>query len=150
MEENDDKDSSFLRENEIAQNQEIRRRIINHLTTNSVGEFAVPEDKNERLFLAGILLDSDKAVLGYKRLKVADTLNRNNAKTVDLIGKILAQTKPQEMIDNTGTNKAPDIDFGPEKLELVEGELEQGVKSRTLDEFKRDTEHLQFKPIEEE
>lgn len=111
----------------LEKTQSVRERFIDMLVKEGV-----PEDKEDKIFLAKLLDGSDKAILNKSKIISEDNTNKSGQESAILIAEILSKHIVEAPAARTDV---PEMSSDIQVDDLVTGELDQGVSDLNYDKF---------------
>lgn len=140
-------------EERLEYTQGLRVMVVDHLTLDDDGQRQVPKDKDERILLMSTLVDMDRTTLGAMKIKSDDAATKQNNMVAGALQRLSERMGSKDMfrvereVGEVYEHEPPAIreDLLPE-IDLVPGELGQGVENLTYKEFQKKIETEGAKP----
>lgn len=114
----------------------LRKRIVENLISEKL-----PDTDEDRKYLASMLDSIDRSALAKGKLKIDDKNANNQERVSGLVAEVLNRINNRDLQVSQGpsnnNNRILELDY-PDVLNIVDGEMETGVKNLDYDELMKD------------
>lgn len=114
----------------------LRKRIVENLISEKL-----PDTDEDRKYLASMLDSIDRSALAKGKLKIDDKNANNQERVSGLVAEVLNRINNRDLQVSQGpsnnSSRILELDY-PDVLNIVDGEMETGVKNLDYDELMKD------------